>query len=81
MQNFNLEIRKIGALGSRNKDQALIQIPNAPAVPDVGEIFNLNGQPYIVRERLWAVNTLPDKPLYDRLTTWWVYVRVEEHST
>ena len=57
------EFRRICG-SSRDSDVYLVK-QILPVAPCVGELINIDGRPYIIRERSWALGTdASDGPLY-----------------
>lgn len=52
---------RINRLSSREADTSGFAIRWLPAVPAVGEIVNIDGNPYLVHERGWAVGEMDDE--------------------
>jgi hypothetical protein len=75
---IHCEFRKINS-ASGDADTRLAQF-TLPAVPSRGELININGNPYIVFERAWAVGDDTDEPHEDcTIDEMWCYLRVVPH--
>ena len=75
---IHCEFRKINS-ASEAADTRLAQF-TLPAVPSRGELINIDGNPYIVFERAWAVGNDPSLLQEDRtIDEMWCYLRVVPH--
>ena len=64
------EFRLVQKLSTTDADRFIARI-DLPETPGVGEVVNIDGDPYIVYEKGWAVGAGKDRAVY-------CYIRVTE---
>lgn len=66
---ITIEFRKIVKESTQDADE-FIDVMDLPCVPDVGEIVNVNSEPFRVIERGWSVSNEQPRKM-------WCYLRIK----